>query len=129
LYICQGACFRDLPCVRVRDNIVELNPDVKREYLDSGKPLVIIFWLVTWIVKNINFIRIELFMLIIKPFIFMKCLAIKFLHYKLSIFLQYDALINTTGSELCDFFCGWNFTIVSFKQEIILICYSKVVAE
>ncbi|GAU22796.1 hypothetical protein TSUD_142360 [Trifolium subterraneum] len=36
----KGACFRDLPCVRVRDNIVELNPDVKREYLDSGKPLV-----------------------------------------------------------------------------------------
>ncbi|XP_045822705.1 DNA (cytosine-5)-methyltransferase CMT3-like isoform X2 [Trifolium pratense] len=36
----KGACFRDLPCVRVRDNVVELNPDVKREYLPSGKPLV-----------------------------------------------------------------------------------------
>ncbi|KAI4297431.1 hypothetical protein L6164_037323 [Bauhinia variegata] len=37
----KGANFRDLPGVRVRkDNKVELDPDVKRVYLDSGKPLV-----------------------------------------------------------------------------------------
>jgi hypothetical protein len=38
---CQGACFRDLPGVRVRpDNTVEWDPNVEREYLPSGKPLV-----------------------------------------------------------------------------------------
>ncbi|XP_057422555.1 DNA (cytosine-5)-methyltransferase CMT3-like [Lotus japonicus] len=37
----KGGCFRDLPGVRVRpDNKVEWNPDVKRVYLGSGKPLV-----------------------------------------------------------------------------------------
>ncbi|XP_004513047.1 DNA (cytosine-5)-methyltransferase CMT3 isoform X2 [Cicer arietinum] len=37
----KGACFRDLPGVRVRpDNKVEWDPKVKRVYLDSGKPLV-----------------------------------------------------------------------------------------
>ncbi|KAF7819761.1 DNA (cytosine-5)-methyltransferase CMT3 [Senna tora] len=37
----KGANFRDLPGVRVRpDNKVEWDPDVKRVYLDSGKPLV-----------------------------------------------------------------------------------------
>ncbi|KAL1356570.1 hypothetical protein HN51_008568 [Arachis hypogaea] len=37
----KGACFRDLPGVRVRpDNKVEWDPNVKRVYLDSGKPLV-----------------------------------------------------------------------------------------
>ncbi|OIW08926.1 hypothetical protein TanjilG_05902 [Lupinus angustifolius] len=37
----KGGCFRDLPGVRVRpDNKVEWDPDVKRVYLDSGKPLV-----------------------------------------------------------------------------------------
>jgi hypothetical protein len=42
---CQGACFRDLPGVRVRpDNTVEWDPNVEREYLPSGKPLVKIFY-------------------------------------------------------------------------------------
>ncbi|KAL2321334.1 hypothetical protein Fmac_030303 [Flemingia macrophylla] len=37
----KGGCFRDLPGVRVRtDNKVEWDPDVEREYLESGKPLV-----------------------------------------------------------------------------------------
>jgi hypothetical protein len=37
----QGANFRDLPVVRVRaDNKVEFDPDVEREKLLSGKPLV-----------------------------------------------------------------------------------------
>nr|KYP61375.1 DNA (cytosine-5)-methyltransferase CMT3 [Cajanus cajan] len=37
----KGACFRDLPGVRVgSDNKVEWDPDVERVYLDSGKPLV-----------------------------------------------------------------------------------------
>ncbi|MED6131246.1 hypothetical protein PIB30_008286, partial [Stylosanthes scabra] len=37
----KGACFRDLPGVRVRpDNKVEWDPNVDRIYLDSGKPLV-----------------------------------------------------------------------------------------
>lgn len=36
----KGACFRDLPCVRMRNKKVELNPDVERELLPSGKPLV-----------------------------------------------------------------------------------------
>lgn len=37
----KGGCFRDLPGVRVRpDNKVEWDPEVKRVYLDSGKPLV-----------------------------------------------------------------------------------------
>lgn len=37
----KGGNFRDLPGVRVRpDNKVEWDPDVKRVYLDSGKPLV-----------------------------------------------------------------------------------------
>ncbi|CAL0332504.1 unnamed protein product [Lupinus luteus] len=37
----KGGCFRDLPGVRVRpDKRVEWDPDVKRVYLDSGKPLV-----------------------------------------------------------------------------------------
>lgn len=37
----QGACFRDLPGVRVRpDNKVEWDPSIERVYLDSGKPLV-----------------------------------------------------------------------------------------
>nr|ASL68818.1 DNA (cytosine-5)-methyltransferase chromomethylase [Litchi chinensis] len=37
----KGACFRDLPGVRVRpDNKVEWDPDVERVYLESGKPLV-----------------------------------------------------------------------------------------
>ncbi|KAJ8760000.1 hypothetical protein K2173_010856 [Erythroxylum novogranatense] len=37
----KGANFRDLPGVRVRpDNKVEWDPEVKRVYLDSGKPLV-----------------------------------------------------------------------------------------
>ena len=36
----KGACFRDLPCVCVRNKKVELNPDVEREFLASGKPLV-----------------------------------------------------------------------------------------
>ncbi|MED6194965.1 hypothetical protein PIB30_033578 [Stylosanthes scabra] len=37
----KGACFRDLPGVRVRpDNKVEWDPAVERIYLDSGKPLV-----------------------------------------------------------------------------------------
>ncbi|WJX30184.1 DNA (cytosine-5-)-methyltransferase [Trifolium repens] len=37
----KGACFRDLPGVRVRpDNTVEWDPNVEREYLPSGKPLV-----------------------------------------------------------------------------------------
>ncbi|XP_061345031.1 DNA (cytosine-5)-methyltransferase CMT3 [Gastrolobium bilobum] len=37
----KGGCFRDLPGVLVRpDNKVEWDPEVKRVYLDSGKPLV-----------------------------------------------------------------------------------------
>ncbi|KAL5765204.1 hypothetical protein ACOSQ2_017798 [Xanthoceras sorbifolium] len=37
----KGACFRDLPGVRVRpDKKVEWDPEVERVYLDSGKPLV-----------------------------------------------------------------------------------------
>ncbi|XP_038878295.1 DNA (cytosine-5)-methyltransferase CMT3 [Benincasa hispida] len=37
----KGANFRDLPGVRVRpDNKVEWDPDIKRVYLESGKPLV-----------------------------------------------------------------------------------------
>ncbi|TYK14253.1 DNA (cytosine-5)-methyltransferase 1 [Cucumis melo var. makuwa] len=37
----KGANFRDLPGVRVRpDKRVEWDPDVKRVYLESGKPLV-----------------------------------------------------------------------------------------
>nr|AFK45072.1 unknown [Lotus japonicus] len=37
----KGACFRDLPGVRVGpDNKVEWDPDVQREYLESKKPLV-----------------------------------------------------------------------------------------
>ncbi|KAL8529092.1 hypothetical protein ACS0TY_006528 [Phlomoides rotata] len=37
----KGANFRDLPGVKVRqDNKVEWDPDVKRVYLSSGKPLV-----------------------------------------------------------------------------------------
>lgn len=37
----QGANFRDLEGVRVRsDNKVEWDPDIKRVYLPSGKPLV-----------------------------------------------------------------------------------------
>ncbi|VFQ75180.1 unnamed protein product [Cuscuta campestris] len=36
----KGANFRDLPGVRVVGNKVELDPDVERVYLPSGKPLV-----------------------------------------------------------------------------------------
>ncbi|AES98305.1 cytosine-C5 specific DNA methylase family protein [Medicago truncatula] len=36
----KGACFRDLPCARMQNKKVELNPDVKREFLASGNPLV-----------------------------------------------------------------------------------------
>ncbi|KAM5553603.1 DNA (cytosine-5)-methyltransferase CMT3-like [Rosa sericea] len=36
----KGGNFRDLLGVHVRDGVVEWDPDVDREYLDSGKPLV-----------------------------------------------------------------------------------------
>lgn len=42
----QGGNFRDLPGVRVRpDKKVEWDPEVPRQYLSSGKPLV--FWILS----------------------------------------------------------------------------------
>lgn len=41
----QGANFRDLKGVYVKDNKVYLDPDVERPTVKSGKPLVNLSWL------------------------------------------------------------------------------------